>query len=76
MLDPEIQNKINILEQIKTKAVQNEDFDHAKQIKEQIDRMKNIGIHLSQLNERKNMASSNEDYEAAKIIKLEMDKLR
>lgn len=38
--------------------------------------MKNIGIHLSQLNERKNMASSNEDYEAAKIIKLEMDKLR
>jgi hypothetical protein len=46
-MDPEIVSKLRILEQIKEKAVQQERFDDAKKIKENIDRMKNVGMHIS-----------------------------
>lgn len=75
-IDAESANKVKILEQIKDKAVQNENFDQAKQIRDQIERIRSIGIHLNQLSERKNMATANEDYDAAKIIKNEMEKLK
>ena len=41
-----------------------------------MDKMRSVGIHILQLEERKRMASLNEDYDAAKIIKMEIDKLR
>jgi centrosomal protein CEP104 len=64
------------LEQIKEKEVAMENFDEAKQIKDGIDKLRNIGTHLTKLDERKRMASMNEDYDAAKILKHEIDKLR
>ena len=45
-LDPEIVNKIKILEQAKEKAVSNEHFDEAKQIKEGIERLRSVGLHV------------------------------
>lgn len=48
----------------------------AKQLKSSMDRLKAIGSHLSQLEERKRMATMNEDYDAAKILKEEMTKIR
>lgn len=68
--------KLNSLKQAKEKAVENEDFDTAKHLKEQIDKLKNIGVHLTQLEERKKIAIKNEDYDSAKIIKIEIDNLR
>jgi hypothetical protein len=44
--DPEISSKLRILEQIKEKAVSQERFDDAKKIKESIDRIRNLGLHL------------------------------
>ena len=38
--------KIELLELAKDRAVGNEDFDEAKQIKEAIERMRSVGIHL------------------------------
>ena len=75
-VDPEIGNKIRILDQAKEKAVAMENFDEAKKIKDGIEKLRSIGIHLTQLEERKRMASVNEDYDAAKIIKIEMEKLK
>lgn len=75
-LDPEIVSKLRILEQVKEKAVQQERFDDAKKIKENIDRMRQFAIHINQLEERKRMATINEDYDAAKIIKVEIDRVR
>ncbi len=53
-----------------------ENFDDAKQIKECIDRMRSMGVHIKQLDERKRMASMNEDYDAAKVIKMEIEKAK
>jgi len=39
--------KVRILEQVKEKFVEKENFENAKQLKEQIDRVKNIGIQLT-----------------------------
>jgi hypothetical protein len=46
-MDPEIVSKLRVLEQIKEKAVLQERFDDAKKIKENIDRMRNFGIHIT-----------------------------
>jgi len=54
----------------------NENFDEAKKIKEGIERLRSVGIHIMQLDERKRMATMNEDYDAAKIIKMEIEKLK
>ena len=64
------------MEQIKEKAVAQEQFDDAKKIKENIERMRGFGLHMMQLEERKRMATMSEDYDAAKIIKVEIDKVR
>lgn len=69
-------SKIKILEQAKDKAVKNENFDEAKKIKEGIERLRAVGMHINQLDERKRMATMNEDYDAAKIIKAEIEKLK
>ena len=65
-----------MLEQAKEKAVANEHFEEAKQIKDGIDRLRQIGTHILQLDERKRLASMNEDYDAAKVIKVEIEKLK
>jgi len=46
-MDPEIVSKLRILEQVKEKAVQQERFDDAKKIKENIDRMRQFAIHIN-----------------------------
>ena len=60
----------------KNRAVENEDFDEAKRLKETIDKLKSVGYQLQQLEDRKRAAINNEDYESAKIIKQEIDRLR
>ena len=62
--------------QAKEQAVNNEDFDEAKRIKLQIDRLKAISSHLGQLEERKRLAILGEDFDAAKSLKAELDRLK
>lgn len=68
--------KMKELEDAKTKAIEREDFDEAKKIKQAIERMKHLGAQLQHLEESKAKAIKNEDYDSAKIIKQEIERLR
>lgn len=69
-------DKLKQLLSAKDRAVENEDFDEAKRLREAIERLKMMGQQLYYLEERKRAAISNEDYDAAKVIKMEIDRLR
>lgn len=50
------------------RAVEQENYDVAKGIKDEIDRLKRIASQISTLEERKQEAIRRENYEDAKII--------
>ena len=75
-LDPTIQDKLKTLNSAKQKAVESEDFDKAKGLKEVIDKLKLAGAQLVQLETQKKQAIENEDFDSAKVLKYEIDRLR
>lgn len=75
-LDPTIQDKIKTLNNAKTKAVESDDFDKAKTLKDVIDKLKIAGNQLLQLEIQKKLAIDNEDFDSAKVLKFEIDRLR
>lgn len=75
-IDKSTMETLKALYAAKERAVQMEEFDEAKRLKDTIDRLKMISGHMAQLEERKRMAIQNEDYEAAKVIKIEIEKLK
>lgn len=74
--DTATSERLRALQAAKQKAIENEDFEEAKHLKDAIERLKSVGVNLLQLEERKRMAVQNEDFESAKIIKMEIDRLR
>eukprot|EP00754_Rhynchopus_humris_P008902 Rhum_TRINITY_DN13870_c0_g1::Rhum_TRINITY_DN13870_c0_g1_i5::g.65230::m.65230/K16458/CEP104; centrosomal protein CEP104 len=74
--DPITQKKIRDLTIIKQRAVQEEDYDTAKRMKDQIEKLKEIGSQLLLLENQKKQAVSQEDYDLAKSLKQEIDELR
>lgn len=68
--------RLKDLEEAKSKAIREENYDEAKRIKEAIERLKHIGAQLQALEERKVIAIQNEDFDSAKIIKQEIERLR
>jgi centrosomal protein CEP104 len=75
-LDELTLERVKALKAAKDKAIKMEDYDEAKRLKEAIERLRSMGTHLAQLEERKKIAIENEDFDAAKIIKTEIDRLR
>jgi centrosomal protein CEP104 len=75
-LDEVSLEKMKALKSAKDRAIKMEDYDEAKRLKEAIERLRSMGTHLAQLEERKKIAIENEDFDAAKIIKTEIDRLR
>lgn len=75
-LDEVTLERVKALKAAKDKAIKMEDYDEAKRLKEAIERLRSMGTHLAQLEERKKIAIENEDFDAAKIIKTEIDRLR
>mgnify|MGYP002631232398 CR=1 FL=1 len=65
-LDPETAIQIKKLQNEKDRAVRDEDFDLAKQIKDTINRLNSIGQQLTKLEQAKRLAISNEDFDVAK----------
>ena len=61
---------------MKTDAVKNEDFQLAKNLKERIQRLKNLGEQISLLESRKEKAIQKEDYDSAMVLKEEIQRLR
>jgi hypothetical protein len=45
-IDPEIANKLRILDQAKERAVVMESFDEAKKIKDGMEKLRSVGIHI------------------------------
>jgi hypothetical protein len=75
-MDPKTLAQIEQLERSKELAIQQEDYQTAKQIKEKIDKLKAVSEQIFRLEQRKEIAIQTEDYDAAKIIKDEIDRLR
>ena len=74
--DPMIKDKIALLEKAKEEAVLNEDYEEAKRVKVQCDKVKMIGASIVQLEGKQKLAVENEDFDSAQIIKFELDKLK
>lgn len=74
--DPITLKRLKALYKAKDRAVDVEDFEEAKRIKEAIDRLKAVSSQLLQLEERKRIAIKNDDFDSAKIIKYEVERLR
>ncbi|BBN12831.1 centrosomal protein CEP104 [Marchantia polymorpha subsp. ruderalis] len=68
--------RIHRLQKEKVTAVQDEDYDEAKRLKNLIERLKGLGEQIKQLELRKRAAVEMEDYDAAKSCKLEIERLR
>jgi hypothetical protein len=75
-LDATIQDKIRTLNAAKLQAVDDEDFDKAKFLKDAIDKLKLAGSQLVQLELQKRLAIENEDFDSAKVLKLEIERLK
>jgi centrosomal protein CEP104 len=60
--------RLRDLEVAKKKAVEDEDYELAKEIKQQIDNLRKVGNQLADLDRRKRIAVEREDYDSAKII--------
>ena len=60
----------------KQAAIEIEDYDEAKRIKEQMDRLKIAGQQIAELVAMKNAAVQREAYDAAKSYKMEIDNMR
>jgi centrosomal protein CEP104 len=74
--DPHTAERLKALYAAKAKAIENEDFDEAKKLKETIERLKSVGRALLTLEEKKRLAIENEDYDTAKVVKVEIERLR
>jgi centrosomal protein CEP104 len=74
--DPVTNERLKQLVLAKDRAVEIEDFDEAKRLREAIERLKSVGKQLYHLEDRKRQAINDEEYESAKVIKMEIDRLR
>ena len=68
--------KLRLLNNAKTDAVEEENFKLAKQIKETSVNVQKIGVRLAELDTTKKNAVEKEDYERAAEVKQEMDGLK
>lgn len=75
-LDELALDKIRILRQSMDEASKIEDFDEAKRIKGNIEKVRMIGKKIFNHEFQKRIAINNEDFDKAKILKMEIDKLK
>eukprot|EP00971_Amphidinium_carterae_P271970 5397547-Amphidinium_carterae.1 len=68
--------RLRALEKAKQRAVEAEDYDEAKRLKDMLNRLRKTGQLIRELEERKKAAVQNEDFDAAKSLKVEIDRLR
>lgn len=75
-LDAQTIKKVRELLLHKTRAAQEEDYDLAKALKQQIDALKAAGSQIAELEAQKKKAVEDEDYDTAKQLKQRIDELR
>ena len=75
-MDSKTLEQLRRLETLKREAVQNEDYQMAKNLKDRIQRLKNLGEQIALLESRKEKAIQKEDYDSAMVLKEEIQRLR
>lgn len=75
-LDPLSSEKIKVLKNKMNEAIEKEEYDECSVIKKSIDKVKNIGRRIFDLEIRKKEHIENENFESAKIAKIQIDKLK
>jgi centrosomal protein CEP104 len=75
-MDPYLKEKYIALMEAKKKAIEMEDYDGAKRVKLEVDRIIYAINQISQIDLQKKLAIENEDYDAAKLFKLEAQRIR
>ena len=76
LVDEITKDKLRIIRTALDEAIKSEDYDEAKKIKINLDRLKSIGKKIFELEFQKKLHINNEDFDNAKIIKIEIDRLR
>eukprot|EP00954_Amorphochlora_amoebiformis_P014661 1147178-Amorphochlora_amoeboformis.AAC.1 len=61
---------------MKARAIEDEEYDKAKKLKQAIQALKKIGPHLAMLERKKKEAVQREDYDTAMAIKKEITRIR
>jgi centrosomal protein CEP104 len=74
--DPSTADRLRTLANAKAKAVKEEDYALAKQIKVAETELRELGLKLAELDAAKNEAVRVEDYDQAKLLKDEVESLR
>lgn len=62
-------NRMRELENLKKKAVEDEDYMLAKSYKAQLESLKKMGSQIAELEKRKRIAVEREDYDSANLIR-------
>lgn len=75
-LDEISQEKLKILKTHLEEALKIEDFDEAKKIKKNLDKVRLIAKKIYELETNKKIYISNEDFDNAKIMKFELERLK
>lgn len=75
-IDEITQEKIKVMKNLLEETVKNEDFDEAKKLKINIDKIKLFGKKLLVLENQKKRLLYDEDFDSAKIIKMEIDRIK
>ncbi len=75
-IDELTQEKIKIMKNLLEESIKNEDFDEAKKLKINIDKIKLFGKKLLELENQKKQLLIHEDFDSAKIIKMEIDRIK
>jgi centrosomal protein CEP104 len=76
MIDELAREKIRVLKGIQDEAVKAENYDEAKKIKANIDRIRLIGKKIYDLEFQKKIYINNEDFDNAKIMKIEIERFK
>jgi centrosomal protein CEP104 len=76
MIDELTREKIRVLKGLQDEAVRVENFDEAKKIKMNIDKLRQLGKKIYDLEYQKKIYIENEDFDNAKIIKMEIERLK
>lgn len=71
-----IKDKLAALETGKREAIEREDFDEAKKMKEACDEVKVLGHQIMNLEQQLKKAIQGEDFDTCKVIKYELERLR
>lgn len=70
LMDPDIKNRLRMIDEARKRAERNEDFQEAKMLLHAHQNLYQVGAQLLKLEERKVIAVKNLDYDSAEMIKM------